>query len=777
MTRVIAGGDRAIASAASVWFYAAVWVLDSDAIWRDLSNFLGANWVGRCEFGATLDEPVMSAKLTLVREQRVTGTMISLSPQVAASPANRNLANAYVPLINPGRSIRLLTATLRPGQSPSDDLTPTDPGLELGGATWTLEGGWSVIASNPHGGANALQHVVGLTDSAARNARQIPCVEGDSFIVSGWVKGVGADGRTIARICWLDASHTEISTTDGPTLASDGVYHLSTAIGAAPAGAAFARAEFVAHERTTGTWYADDLTMTRNAWKRVFDGKIDGVDPGGDAATMVVRCRDLGAWLLSTQIETKRVYGSDTGVAVQSVMQGIINDNAVPGLPVLYTPVDPLWLLHRFEQDNQDADVMGAIRDLALQIGFDVRYLFLTDGDVDPVLTFAEPPRTKSVPDWTFGPGEYTAIPKAEITDDDVRNAAEIDYYDAASGALTSIVSINAASIAEFERRFLRVTESSTSNIDTATEATRLGDAIVADLGFPSMSHTMETLYCWFLSISDLCRFLSNNVHYDDFQDLAIVGFQHVLEGGHGTTTADCRGTPAGAYKRWLSFAGKGGPPASGVILSWELVSSTDTTITVRINATAQGSSILPPVELLWTGFNPPVTKLSGADPTVFVPSGNAWTFTRPAIGTGDSSCGFGASTTSDPRDRVYLTVPIPEATAVTGPTVGVPTIVVNPDPTDSFDISWTVGGAPAGATYKLYFRSGADGLAYIQFSAGTATSYTVPHGSDFFHIIDSGAGGTTRTAEAYVEMYDSGGVFLTQSAIGSATWQDDGFG
>jgi hypothetical protein len=625
MTRAIGAGDRASAGAAAFNIYAAVWVLDSDGVWRDLTNFLGADWVVSIEYGATLDEPVATARITLVREQIVGGGMVSLAPQIAASAANRNGAGAYVPLLNPARLLRILTATVD--------------------------------------------------------------------------AGVSAAGH----------------------------------------------------------------------WKRVFDGKIDGADPGGDAGTLTLRCRDRGAWLQDTEIETLRNYGTSDGAPVQAVMQGIINDNGVPYAPVISTPVDPAWLLHPYTQDK--TNVMDAVRALALQIGFDLRYLFLTDGDVDPVLVFAEPPRTKTDPDWTFGPDEYTAIPKAEISDDNVRNAVTINYSDLVLGLLQSITRTNAASIAAFHRRWMEVTEAATSNIDTAAEATRLGDAIVADLGEPGITHTMESPYLWFVSINDLCRFLANDVHYDDYQDLAVVGIQHTLEGGHGTTTLDCRGTPAGAYKRWLSFAGTGGGPAGNITMVPEVISESDTQITVKITASAAGSNLSPAIELLWTGVNPPVTKLSGADPFAFVASGSEWTFAKPTPGSGSSQCGFGASTTGG-LDMV-LYVNIPEGTAFAGPAIDAPSITPVPDPTDEFDITWVAHTVPTGATYKCYWRP-TTGTYWRVNDVGAATALAVTH-SMLGHIV--GTGTANATFQSYVEMYSAGGSLLAQSVVSEVGWEDLGLG
>src|SRR5690606_38013056 len=74
--------------------------------------------------------------------------------------------------------------------------------------------------------------------------------------------------------------------------------------------------------------------------------------------------------LVDTFIETQQVYGSSDGMAVETVMQAILDDNST-GV-TLYTPSSPGWMLKEFVQAKQP--VLDALRQLADQIGWDARY-------------------------------------------------------------------------------------------------------------------------------------------------------------------------------------------------------------------------------------------------------------------------------------------------------------------------------------------------------------------------------------------------------------------
>lgn len=152
-----------------------------------------------------------------------------------------------------------------------------DPGFERAGdaaTTWVKEAGWSVGVSGPRSGIRNA--AFNGSSGAIRNALFVDCVPGDKFYISGWLTGVsGADGTAQTRISWWDGSKTFISASSSGAVVSDATYRQSAAVHTAPAGAAFARAEFVVLGRTVGTWRADDIFMGKAiAGTLIEDGTI-----------------------------------------------------------------------------------------------------------------------------------------------------------------------------------------------------------------------------------------------------------------------------------------------------------------------------------------------------------------------------------------------------------------------------------------------------------------------------------------------------------------------
>jgi len=516
-----------------------------------------------------------------------------------------------------------------------------------------------------------------------------------------------------------------------------------------------------------------DAPLTHSTWKRIFDGKIDSVDPAGQNQ-IVVKGRDRAAWLLNTWIETKRTYSHDDGAGepVESIVQLIIDDNPVPFGATLVVPVSPDFNIFAYEQSD-DTSVMEAIYALAQLQGADIRYIFPDDGDTDPELTYFVPDRDKTVPDWTFGPGEYIELPRATIDDNDVRNAITIDYFDKAAGSRQQITRTNAASINAFGRRWGKVTLKDKSQIQTAADATVLGDSIVNDLSAPPFEHEMRTFLFWPISQQDLIRFSSNNVLYDQNQDLATVGFTHVIENEEGYTTIRCRGTPAGAYRGWLRLLGGGGGPTGQIHGTYEIVAEDATSVTIAVSGTIEGSSALPVVAWAWSTLTPVVSRISGAAQGVYVASGSQWKFAKPNPGTGDGTVGFLIGLGGDAVSNVLLQVPIAEGTSFPSPTVDDPTVSVIDDPTNDFDVDWVVHSMPTGAQYKLFFRFGTVGWSSHPLQSGLTD--TIAH-SEHGQVITA-LGTQNADMQVYVEAFDSFGAHIAQSAIVTKTYHFEGFG
>ncbi len=279
-------------------------------------------------------------------------------------------------------------------------------------------------------------------------------------------------------------------------------------------------------------------------------GKIDAVNWETDPVQLNVR--DDGAWLLNMFIKNLRNYATVAGVPMQDVMQQIINDNPPQNGAVLFVQDDPQFNLLLFTQ--QRVTLMQALSDLALDVGFDIRYRYGSDGVSR--LTLLDPPRDKTVSDFVIGPKEYGSVQQLRIDDADVRNYIRIIYASTETGGIGVEVATNAASIEQFGERFYEILQSFSSNINTQAEAAQLAAAILNDLGEPNADQQITTLFCYPIQLYDLITFEANYKHYDVDQQFAVLGYTHTLANGSGTTQIKTRGQPAGAFKKWLNRFG-----------------------------------------------------------------------------------------------------------------------------------------------------------------------------------------------------------------------------
>jgi hypothetical protein len=285
----------------------------------------------------------------------------------------------------------------------------------------------------------------------------------------------------------------------------------------------------------------------------IFLGRVDSPQWGGNANELTLPIADLGTWLMSRTIDTERNYGTEAGVPIEDVMQQILDDNVVTALgPVtLFVPVSPGVNINEYTQAR--VPVLQALRDLAQQLAWEVRYRYDVDGVFK--LTLYEPDRDKDVADAEFGPDEYLELPVVGINTDDIRNKIRVYYIDSATGERAYQEYEDAASIALNDVGYLEIGESATSQINTAAEALGMATGIGKDLSTPIMSQQMLSMFTWFAQLGDLYNFLPNGVHYDEAQALAVTGVEHALTRDSMRTTLDVRGKPAGQYANWIQLA------------------------------------------------------------------------------------------------------------------------------------------------------------------------------------------------------------------------------
>ncbi|WP_141323606.1 hypothetical protein [Myxococcus sp. AB025B] len=302
------------------------------------------------------------------------------------------------------------------------------------------------------------------------------------------------------------------------------------------------------------------MAPSASEWRMLFHGHIDEVDFGSDP--LVFRGRDLGGRLQDTFIEIERPYGDDAaGVALEVAMQSILADNGTGVL--LHTPVSPGWKIRKYAQKK--ASVLDALRDLAQQIGWEVRYRW-REVSGSFVLMLSEPQRVSPMLAWTFGPSDYRDVSKLDINVAQVRNRVEVIYSDTGDLDVTgqpkrkSVVVEDAASQEAYRVRFIQLAEDASSNIDRELEARKMAEAALSDLKEPLADQEIEADFFLPVELGDLYRFRANGVHYSDDQNLAVTGFRHAFTAeGDARTTLTTRGKPAFGVSVWLEMDARPG--------------------------------------------------------------------------------------------------------------------------------------------------------------------------------------------------------------------------
>jgi hypothetical protein len=285
-------------------------------------------------------------------------------------------------------------------------------------------------------------------------------------------------------------------------------------------------------------------------YREVFTGRIDTLDWSQDP--MQLTFSDQGCWLQDTQIESEQLFGTTGGQAVETAMQNIINTwPSGMGTPSLYVPVSPSWNIRTYTQQRNK--IMDAIRDLALQIGWDVRYRYRATGDggtpAVTSLTLYDPNRGNVTPVDSIAASEYTDVRALSFNIAGVRNATLLKYWPAGGTSGVTATATDAPSIAKYGRRYIELPSS--KNIDSSTEANKFVNAVINDLADSGADQEIEMLYYWPIQLYDLLTFVANLVHYDVNQNWAVGSFEHRFQNGYITTTIQVSGRVIGAYAVW----------------------------------------------------------------------------------------------------------------------------------------------------------------------------------------------------------------------------------
>lgn len=262
---------------------------------------------------------------------------------------------------------------------------------------------------------------------------------------------------------------------------------------------------------------------------------------------------------------------TDAGTQLELILQCILDDNDT-GVTLFYDRTAD-WAVKGFIQQREP--VLSALRALATQNGWDIRYKW-NDGTQGFELTLFEPERGQVFNNYSFGAGDYKTISRSAMDITRVRNTCKVIYSDPAdleadgeTPKRKSESYTDASSEARFERRFMEIAESDSSNIDTSAEALRLATACILDLKDPLVDLDVQTAlgFPW-AEIGHMYGFEPNSRHFSVAQSVAVASWSQSADNGRLITRLTLRGKPAGRYSTWQQLsvhpAAKPGRPLSG---------------------------------------------------------------------------------------------------------------------------------------------------------------------------------------------------------------------
>lgn len=284
----------------------------------------------------------------------------------------------------------------------------------------------------------------------------------------------------------------------------------------------------------------------------LFSGTIDDVDPADEEILVVARSA-IGADIIDSLIEDRTEYGTTGGTPLETVIQSILDDWSQT-TPTLWTPTSPAFSITPGWW--QGITLRDALTRLTALRGWAVQEVY-DDSTAAWRLRLADPDRSRATIDWTFAPQDCFDVQRAAISRTQVRNVIRVTYFDS-NGDFQEYTASDAASIARYGRRFMQINEPVDSPIDTPAEAQVMAEAALEDLKEPDLEFDPEMRFFWPAQLGDRYRFGANDLHFNNDQDLAVLGITHrIRPNAPWSTTFRTHGRPVGYRHHWLRFEDK----------------------------------------------------------------------------------------------------------------------------------------------------------------------------------------------------------------------------
>ena len=500
--RTISAAQAALIACGAMGQSVRVSIKDSGGTFRDLTTYPGINMLDKVTWQDGNDSPGATATVTLVREV----DNLSLAPLNEVSALNLAFTpgGTYAPLLAVAREIKIETST-----DPMDAAAPAN---------------WMTVF---HGYVDKVDP--GQGEQVTLECRDLSARVMDTFIEVERVYAIGSHSSApIGCRIWTPetvlASGEFVIPTDGKR--KDAMYFYEvTSIGSAP--------------HATGT--------KEPAW------------PTGVGAT----CQSPSPNTGDITFTRRSAIDPSVGYPVEDVMQEILDDNGLSSITLAVSsspnPID--WDIRAYIQQREP--VLEALRNLAIQIGWDVRYKW-DSGSSTFKLTLFEPDRATATSLQTFTHAQIDQISGLAVDIADIRTAARLYYPDSndtwPDGALKRkyVEAVDSAAEALYGHRWMEIQEDYASNIDTSTEAQAMVDACVSDLANPGVEMEARLVHGFpWVELGDLYTFQAQtepdiNRYFTSDQDLAVVGWTCEAMDGHLRTTLRCRGQPTLGKRRWF---------------------------------------------------------------------------------------------------------------------------------------------------------------------------------------------------------------------------------
>lgn len=274
-------------------------------------------------------------------------------------------------------------------------------------------------------------------------------------------------------------------------------------------------------------------------WIEAFNGylKVPVVNAKQDKVR--IPCQDRWLTLRDALIRTEANYGSSGGTPIQTVLQNLIDNTLGSGVFTVSTVGTPTTPIKTFPQRRMK--LAQALIDVTNWTGWDLRFYGTT-------LTFQQPPRSKTTPDYTFTTNGFFDLPSAVLNPDGIVNIVDIQWDD----ANTETGEDTTSTAGPWGEKAVYIDARQDAQITTAPLAQALADIIVTDRANPLTEWEVRGRLFPFAEIWDLYRFPALAKVTSGTTDLAVSKIVHRFpENGMPHTMLYLSGSPSGGVDRW----------------------------------------------------------------------------------------------------------------------------------------------------------------------------------------------------------------------------------